>query len=742
MPAVGSRLSEVAHSVVIRHLVLRHFARPVAHCRATVARHAACHVAVVALRAAPPPVPCHFQWHSSGSLCGRGAPPLSAGRVFTQPPPRRRPPASRTRPPCVTGGGATPSRLPASSLVLALPAPLGFTSVPPVCGRWTGGFQCGVPHRLRLAHRPPPSPPAVQTRIASRAVLPRRSGLQSPPRHPSLPGGDDGTSPNPSTRRGFLVRRASCGCATHPRQHHRGYPTVSACATVTPHCFHGDTSNGTVTATAFAIPGTYQWGATAGITVSATGPTGTVTATQAGTVSCTFTPHDPSGLSPVNQPPAPPTGSAPVAYCDTPGAATACEEVTLTGQDIIPFEKARVYVADAIVRTNAPCCGCESHYSSYSGDLTNAPPLFYGGNTAGLAVTLDGQPVMNGARIGPNAGLSAKGVKPSEAVGDQSISVYARLADGTAETVTKYVTVVKVDIAWGDGGDGQTNAGLAEVSFLDNGGNLLPVSDDLTGQSFDAPHWRQGEDGEDRNHPVAYVRGTKPKASARLNVQPSGFSSGGVWVRASGNAASFLAKDATASGDGAICMPETEASAPLPNVVGHYEKEGKDGADQFYMTWEASLDGGATWEFAGSTYHTLYVPLAKPHGTALTQESLYYVGCRYAKGLSDINAVIKAIWADPFAKKTVECADGIPLTYYGTSFDPEFLPSDTAGLLRRGDGTCAAWARLFLDVLKIHGFREDVNLAPVTFDLQMMEFPDFGFMIKNWEFVGSGSNTS
>jgi len=167
----------------------------------------------------------------------------------------------------------------------------------------------------------------------------------------------------------------------------------------------------------------------------------------------------------------------------------------------------------------------------------------------------------------------------------------------------------------------------------------------------------------------------------------------------------------------------------------YYSKTGKDalgkgGFPIFQLDWEMSTNGGTNWLAVGSTRHTVYVTLKAPEGI-WWNETLFYIGCRYATNETDEKEMIKKVW-NHFKGLEVKRMDGMTLTYYKKWNN---RVSDTVGLLEQGDGECGAWAKFFLDVLKVQGFRTLGNLlkfTPVNLD--------HGFIVKNWKFHGSGKS--
>jgi len=166
--------------------------------------------------------------------------------------------------------------------------------------------------------------------------------------------------------------------------------------------------------------------------------------------------------------------------------------------------------------------------------------------------------------------------------------------------------------------------------------------------------------------------------------------------------------------------------------------------DDLKIKWEMKVkkagEPQGDWEPVGECvndwYLTLKHPIAEESGKGyLHFHTLFDISCRYGKGYSDLE-MASGVWGH-FASRQVKRADGQPLKYYG-QWSGGNLAAKTSELIMLKDGECTAWARIFLDVLKVHGFKEDDNIVTVK------AVGSSGFFIKEWQKIpvqGSFPNT-
>ena len=299
---------------------------------------------------------------------------------------------------------------------------------------------------------------------------------------------------------------------------------------------------------------------------------------------------------------------------------------------------------------------------------------------------------------------------------------------------------------------------IRTVSFW----NDVAIASDL-GVEFVRPQYKDDNangilDGsEDHAWPVCYVRNTRPSIQATLACADAS-QSGSVLVRAEATGFALPATPAPVSG-GVATLPATLTTQPLANAV--------DFQDPLTVNWFVSTDAGATWESAGSSTNRFYVTWDAPEiaDTAKRLETLFYIGCRGAKGVTgttgaDNGRVLDAVWENQFRTLHVtRASDGKVLTYYGFHdnndngvYDEEYdndrnNPSQCRWwqfheLIQYQNGQCASWAQLMLFTLHAQGI---MNLLPsqeirirILYPIGANLFTGMMFAVNNWETKGEG----
>lgn len=159
--------------------------------------------------------------------------------------------------------------------------------------------------------------------------------------------------------------------------------------------------------------------------------------------------------------------------------------------------------------------------------------------------------------------------------------------------------------------------------------------------------------------------------------------------------------------------------------------------DNFDIAWTVNLPSNVAGQSLSYTGQhgaiQLYLTWAFPLGSQC--HSVYDIACRAAAGLDNAGAnnqlLIDRVWA-PFDNLNVRRVDGTQLKYYG-NWDTA-VASTTKALIQSGDGQCDAWAKLFLDVLKVHGIA-----SQSTFKIEGQDILEISrFLIKYWQAEGIG----
>jgi len=266
--------------------------------------------------------------------------------------------------------------------------------------------------------------------------------------------------------------------------------------------------------------------------------------------------------------------------------------------------------------------------------------------------------------------------------------------------------------------------------------------------------WKNLNAGGVMKKPVAYVSGCHARIGACFTQSgeadncpepnPDGLPSGnpaGYYVRGEvvdqadqPIGISLPAKTLYKTGSGDVYeYPATTVSAPFEaNRIQYFEK--------FRIRWEWSTadDPDGTWTGCGVSENPLYVTRKKPKDEAPGVgyrhfHTLLYIGCKYANGATEEEAMIQDVW-EHFEGRAVKRVDGAPMKYYG-DWSGGNLASHTDELIERKDGMCMAWTRLFLDVFKVQGFQESINALYVKPRISEVLF------VKTWKKdVESGSS--
>jgi hypothetical protein len=176
-----------------------------------------------------------------------------------------------------------------------------------------------------------------------------------------------------------------------------------------------------------------------------------------------------------------------------------------------------------------------------------------------------------------------------------------------------------------------------------------------------------------------------------------------------------------------VDLPATALASAFP--------KGKISAyDPLTMTWQVSLDGGVTWQAAGMSTNPVYVTLAKPINDANTPVNYVTVArlsCINGNGATTNDTAVPKIFG-AFTGLNVMRADGTPLTYY-KNYNTKNIT--TAALLKNGQGQCGSFTRLFLDMLKIQGIKQNNN-----FQLISPKNGANGFLVNAWKFGAAMSS--
>jgi hypothetical protein len=280
-------------------------------------------------------------------------------------------------------------------------------------------------------------------------------------------------------------------------------------------------------------------------------------------------------------------------------------------------------------------------------------------------------------------------------------------------------------------------AQVREVTF--SGPDLITIDADPGTPAYpNPPHWLDTDlngviDAPgDRSLPTGYPRDTNAVVSAHftayfadVDIRPRNYE---LMVRGldqeMATLPSFFNVPATpVLLDGTdLYLPPTTVYNPFPGVINY---------GTLAINWEFSNDGGMTWSPAGHTQNELYVTLGTPQ-VAPVYESLIWLGCSVAYGMTDAPTTVDKIWK-PFSDRAVKTEGGDQLYYYKNWHTPS---AEVADLLKNKDGRCMAWTKYFLTALAAQGIAEKDNyviIAPKAGNGSML-------LVANWDFVGHGTS--
>lgn len=236
---------------------------------------------------------------------------------------------------------------------------------------------------------------------------------------------------------------------------------------------------------------------------------------------------------------------------------------------------------------------------------------------------------------------------------------------------------------------------LLDVTFENMAFPTGIAKDDGSGY-FTAPEWSsRGES------PVAYVSGTKVKVKARFKFtcKPTGT----VYVQGVNRDGYDLPPVALTFTSDTEGVYEGEAKTAFPvNVVNAF--------DPFRISWQASTDVNLPYTEMGTSANPLYVLYGIPNKFTTPFYTSIHVGCKNAAGQSEEDKIVDNIYKE-FTDQCVERAERAGcMSYWGANSHISVSPVlssffTTAGLLANGEARCNAWAKFFIDMIRLQGLR-------------------------------------
>ncbi len=172
------------------------------------------------------------------------------------------------------------------------------------------------------------------------------------------------------------------------------------------------------------------------------------------------------------------------------------------------------------------------------------------------------------------------------------------------------------------------------------------------------------------------------------------------------------------------------------------------GFEEFEIEWQIADTISAPedeWTTIGISKNPVYVTYKKPEILTFVStipdryhHSLLNIGCVSAHGQKSDDFITGAIWSKLTSLDVKGADSGSTLTYYGSYGCQN---TTTEALLLTGDGQCGAWAKLFIDLLKV----QNITHSTETGDYFKMNHPTwpgqdtfaYNFFVKDWSFSAS-----
>lgn len=269
---------------------------------------------------------------------------------------------------------------------------------------------------------------------------------------------------------------------------------------------------------------------------------------------------------------------------------------------------------------------------------------------------------------------------------------------------------------------------IQEVDFLDN----LVVEKDTKGD-FGKPEWDQARPDQ---YPVLYERKKKVKLKCKFAVTGAPLTTEKVEIRGKatveGEELEWKCKIKVSPSDTIVETPKMTSKGKLPDTVCHL--------DPFEIHWEFNpVKEG--WAPGGLSANVAYVLYKSPAGVK-HYWTLLDISCEGAHGESTEEGVVANAFT-PLESTTGDGAgrkrmrDGMQLTYWNMGLNSPKVFT-TAELLAEptGSGRCGSWARMFVDMCKLHGIT-----APMVMGVKPNATLNAAqhLLVKNHSFMGVGS---
>ncbi|MGD9498172.1 MAG: hypothetical protein AB7Y46_17860 [Armatimonadota bacterium] len=240
--------------------------------------------------------------------------------------------------------------------------------------------------------------------------------------------------------------------------------------------------------------------------------------------------------------------------------------------------------------------------------------------------------------------------------------------------------------------------GLREVSFSGDHFHVVDL-DDSSGSYF-APHWTDNstppdgdaDDPGERQYPVCFVRATTMEVSVEVELSAQWQPYDDVHLRGDGPGGLDVYTDQVTVNGNIATATDIECATTLPNMVNRYAP--------LPIAWEASVDGGQSWHYVGTSANECFVTLATPQCSPRFRTVLY-LATQHTGATSEDECVTNT-WrsfssgsgpANVKAWNEASDAYDIDLEYWRNASSDSY--TYTTALLREHHGNCHAFAHLF-----------------------------------------------
>ncbi len=277
---------------------------------------------------------------------------------------------------------------------------------------------------------------------------------------------------------------------------------------------------------------------------------------------------------------------------------------------------------------------------------------------------------------------------------------------------------------------------IEKITF--QGANYYTVEEDTLG-NFDPPHWEKSRIARGKApveiFPAAYLRDQNIELSVTFKITKACTDDEEVLVRGEADfGASKLkwekdkVKVKKTEGIGTeITIDPITSNIKLPDNVAFYNSK---------IEWKVNPDKDYNSP-AGESKHLLYATLGKPQTTLYW--TLLDISCDKAKGKNDADDVVKEAYKGFTNRDVKRRRDDKLLTYWGPKPSGTNEANSTQALLAHPDGSgeCGSWAEFWVDMCKVHGIttchKVDVRVNSSGLPSSTQKW---GFLVKNWDFVG------